>query len=289
METTENMSLLRYMHIWHSGYSSTKDGERCPSFLWLRQMILELLNDFLPYTTVEVIHELSEEETEKEDEKLQTIPIDDVFQLVKHIVKDLLERISVSICQKLGYDDLPTETAISHMKSRELDHFRSTCTITFKKTQAETVSTSVSISINNEDEDFVLLAKINRRVVALCNNTMPLVTVLCQYKPINAGELCFYDYSVAVDSVLDSCVSSIVSKIRELTENKTIDGHRIPVYFSAVEKRDNGLYSSISVCKLLEAEQEPKSVAAVADWNQYCVASCEEAVNVAFTTINGTK
>ena len=278
--------LLNYIHVWHHGYHSPENKQLvCPSLLWLQQMILVVLNDFLPYTEIDVIDDLSEKERKEEDDKLQAIPLATVFQLVKHITKDLLCRISISICEKLGYVDLPTEVAISRMKIRELDQFRSSCIIRFEKTKEnESVSTSVTVSMENDD--CLLLAKINRGVIAICNSTMPLVTVLCQYKAIEDGQLCFYDYNSGTDNVLDSCVSSIVEKIRELTVGNTVDGCRIPVYFSAVQKRNNALYSSISIGKSLAAEEESKGIAAVSDWNERCSVLCEEAVNIAFTIIN---
>lgn len=154
---------LQYFQLWHYGISG--DSKRWPTRYWAQCMVQELLDRMLPYVAVEVSESIEDEASAAQEElqwqqRSKTV----VFQFVKAVVMDLLQKISVLVYTNvLGHEQGEEDDsqfivcAIDAMNSEELQRIDCRCGVVFYGFADAEVSVTgkpYENSITEQDEHF---------------------------------------------------------------------------------------------------------------------------------------
>lgn len=154
---------LEFFQLWHYSISATPDT--WPTRYWVQCMVQELMDRMLPYVAVEV-SECIEDEAEADQEELrwQQVTKTVVFQFIKVVVKDLLQKVSVLVYTNvLGHEQGNEDAAqfitaaVDAMNSEELQRFDCSCSIVFYGFAEAAVSVRgepCANGIMHQDQDF---------------------------------------------------------------------------------------------------------------------------------------
>lgn len=280
-------ALFQYIHVWHIGYKSEDSDLSCPSCMWLQSMTQVLLEDFAPCVHIKVTDEMSDEERQDQDRHLKAMTAEQAFQLAKTIVLDCLYSMAHQICQSvLGYeeDENDNSAAVERLNSEELHYFLPTCTIRFGHcATSDCLSLNAQATVTVENET-VHLARLNRLLMYGCNRSLPQITAHCQYV-VETGKphiLLSEKGNESEDVMIQRLVNHLMT-FGAINSKQLCD--RIQVYFSAVNIRNDKLYTTVSVGSPFDCEgYKPKVQQHV--WHKRCMDVCERAVAIAYNAFS---
>lgn len=271
---------VKKFFLWHTSYADNPDSH-CPSIEWIEFVTQELLERMLPYVRVEIVEEIEDTQAAQQEElHFQTQhELAAVFELTRHMMFDLLFRVSACIHQNvLGYS-ASTDVPVSYMNSEELEHYGAHCEIVFQS------FASVDVRVNRTHTKSHLAAAITRQVHS-CLSSWTQKSVVCQYRVPKecTGQFCFSVPSADDNDSLPCAMSMEHSMYSVQTQ---IPAHCTTIYFTAAHYCESTHQFLVHFSWDTPFPQEPRAGEHHKEtcWLDYCKRLCNQTLAAAYHTL----